>query len=45
MFYKAKKGTMCSRDTTWTNAAKMGTEEWYKTYFRPFHPELKLVGI
>ena len=44
-FYKAKKGTMFSRDNTWTNAAKMGQEEWYERYVRPFHPELSLVGM
>jgi hypothetical protein len=44
-FYKVKKGPMFSRDTTWTNAAKMGPEEWYETYVRPFHPELALVGM
>ena len=27
------------------NAAKMGQEEWYKMYFRPFHLELALVGM
>ena len=36
---------MFSRDTTLTNAAKMGLEEWYEMYVRPFHPELALVGI
>ena len=45
VFYKAKKGPMFSRDTRWTNATKMGTEEWYKMYVRPFHPELALVGM
>jgi hypothetical protein len=44
-FYKAKKCPMFSRDTTWTNAAKMGPEEWYEMYVRPFHPELALVGM
>ena len=28
--YKAKKGAMFSRDNIWTNAAKMGQEEWYE---------------
>ena len=42
--YKAKKGSMFLRDNTWTNSAKMGQEEWYKTYVRPFHRELLLVG-
>ena len=28
IFYKAKKGAMFSRDNRWTNAAKMGQEEW-----------------
>ncbi len=32
-------------DTTWTNAAKMGPEEWYEMYFTPFHPELALLGM
>jgi hypothetical protein len=36
---------MFSRETTWTNAAKMGPEEWYEMYVRPFHPELALVGM
>ena len=31
---------MFSRDNTWTNAAKMGQEEWYEMYVRPFHREL-----
>jgi hypothetical protein len=44
-FYKAKKGTMFSRETTWTNAARMGPEEWYEMCVMPFHPELALVGI
>ena len=44
-FYKAKKGPMFSRETTWANAAKMGPEEWYKMYVKPFHPELALVGM
>jgi hypothetical protein len=26
-FHKVKKGTMLSRETTWTNAARMGPEE------------------
>ena len=36
---------MFSRDNTWTNAVKMGQEEWYKMYVRPFHLELALVGM
>ena len=44
-FYKAKKCTMFSRETTWTNAARMGPEEWYEMYVTPFHPELALVGM
>ena len=44
-FYKAKKGPMFSRETTWANAAKMGPEEWYEMYVKPFHPELALVGM
>ena len=44
-FNKAKKGTMFSRETTWTNAARMGPEEWYEMYVTPFHPELALVGM
>ena len=44
-FSKAKKGAMFSRDNTWTNAAKMGQEEWYDMYVRPFHRELALVGM
>ena len=44
-FYKAKKGTMFSKDSTWSNAAKMGQEEWYKMHGRPFHGELSLVGM
>ena len=44
-FYKAKKGTMFSRETTWKNAANMGPEEWYDLYVRPYHPELALVGM
>jgi hypothetical protein len=44
-FYKAKKGTMFSRETTWTNATRMGPEEWYEMYVTPFHPELALVGM
>ena len=44
-YYKAKKGSIFSRDTTWTNATKMGPEEWYEMYVRPFHPELALVGM
>ena len=32
-FYRAKKGAMLSRDSTNTNAAKMGQEEWYKILF------------
>ena len=44
-YYKAKKGAMFSRDNTWTNAVKMGQEEWYKMYVRPFHLELALVGM
>ena len=43
--YKAKKGAMFSRDNTWTNAAKMGQEEWCEMYVRPFHRELSLVGM
>ena len=39
-FYRAKKGAMFSRETIWTNAAKMGLEEWYEMYVRPFHSEL-----
>ena len=34
-FYNAKKGAMFSRDNRWTNAAKMGQEEWYKLNVRP----------
>ncbi len=45
MFLQGEEGPMFSRDTTWTNAAKMGPEEWYETYVRPFHPELALVGM
>ena len=44
-FYKAKKGPMFSRETVWTNAAKMGPEEWYEMYVSPFHPELAMVGM
>ncbi len=44
-FYKAKKGTMFSRETTWTNAARMELEERYEMYVTPFHPELALVGM
>ena len=44
-FYKAKKGTMFSRDNTWTNAARMGQEEWYRMYVRPFHSELAFIGL
>ena len=33
------------RDNTWTNAAKMGQEEWCEMYVRPFHRELSLVGM
>ena len=44
-FYKAKKGAMFSRDNTWTSAAKMGQEELYEMYVRPFHRELSLVGM
>ena len=29
-YYKAKKGAMFARDTTWTNASQMGPEEWYE---------------
>ena len=39
-FYNAKKGAMFSRDNIWTNVAKMGQEEWYKMYVRPFHRQL-----
>ena len=45
ILYKAKKGAMFSRDNTWTNAAKMGQEELYEMYVRPFHRELSLVGM
>ena len=34
-FDKAKKGAMFSRVNTWTNAAKMGREEWYEMYVGP----------
>ena len=44
-FPKAKKGTKISRDNTWTNAAKMGLEEWYKMYVRPFHHDSKLALV
>ena len=44
-FFKAKKGTMFSRDNRWTNAANMGQGEWYKIYVRPFHFQLVLVGM
>ena len=44
-FYTANKGAIFSRDNTWTNPAKMGQEEWYKMYARPFHCELALVGM
>ena len=44
-FNKAKKGVMFSRDNTWTSAAKMGQEELYEMYVRPFHRELSLVGM
>ena len=44
-FYKAKKCTMFSRETTWTNTARMGPEEWYEMYVTPFHTELALVGM
>ncbi len=44
-FYKAKKGTIFSRETIWKNAARMGPEEWYDMYVMPFHPELALVGM
>ena len=27
------------------DAAKMGQEEWYEMYVRPFHRELSLVGM
>ena len=43
-FYKAKKGAMFLVDNTWTNSAKMGHEEWYKMFVRPFQRELALVG-
>ena len=45
LLYKAKKGVMFSRDNTWTSAAKMGQEELYEMYVRPFHRELSLVGM
>ena len=45
IFYKAKKGAMFSRDNRWTNAAKMGQEEWYEMYVMPFHRELSLAGM
>ena len=33
---------MFSRDNRWTNAAKMGQEEWYKMYVRPaLHSEVR----
>ena len=44
-FYKAKKDAMISRDNTWSNAAKMGQEERYEMYVRPFHSGLALVGM
>ena len=28
---------MFSRDNIWTKAAKLGQEEWYEMYVRPFH--------
>ena len=43
--YKTKQGPMFSRETVWTNAAKMGPEEWYEMYVSPFHPELAMVGM
>ena len=43
-FYKAKKCAMFLIDNTWTNSAKMGQEEWYKMFVRPFHRELALTG-
>ncbi len=43
-FYKAKKGPHLTRHHL-ENAAKMGPEEWYEMYVRPFHPELALVGM
>ena len=39
------EGPMFSRETVWTNAAKMGPEEWYEMYVSPFHPELAMVGM
>ena len=36
---------MFSRDNIWTKAAKLGQEEWYEMYVRPFHCEVALVGM
>ena len=37
---------MFSRETVWTNAAKMGPEEWYEImYVSLFHPELAMVSM
>jgi hypothetical protein len=32
-------------DTAWTDAAKIGSEEWYKFYGRAYHPEVALLDI
>jgi hypothetical protein len=44
-FYKAQKGPIFSKETTWTNADMMGPEEWYELYVRLFYPELALVAM
>ncbi len=44
-YYNVKKGSIFSRDKTWTNATKMGPQEWYEMYVRPLYPDLALVGM
>ena len=33
-FFTSQRKEQCSRDNTWTNAAELGQEEWYKMYVR-----------